>query len=225
MSSTTNSGMSLLATSPSQPEVTLNKNLWNTDALVQLTIDDLDLSEPPGSPAEGGVYVLAASASVSSPWAGVNPGNLAHYFNSSWTFYTPKQGWRGWVKDEEKFVRFEVSTWGDEYRDVKKGVVSVNASSATTPMDTVQSHVFKLVLTQNASVVFSGASAGNVKDITVFTEQDGTGGRSCNFVGAIYASSAASTVSQTSSTKDVWNFKSHDGGTTWFGTAIGRSYK
>ena len=70
----------------------MNANLQAVDDLLQGSVLDVTLATPPGSPADGARYVVAASPT--GAWAG-QATKIARWVNasSSWTFYTPKQGW------------------------------------------------------------------------------------------------------------------------------------
>lgn len=72
------------------------------DGLVQCHVKDKDLSAPPGSPANGDMYIVGAAAT--GAWA-THSGKLARYFTvgtgaPAWQFFTPKAGWEARVEDE-----------------------------------------------------------------------------------------------------------------------------
>lgn len=94
--------------SQAQKEVTHNAALNMADALIQAVVEDKDLSAPPGSPAEGKVWIVAASAS--GAWAGQS-GKLAHYIGGAWVFLTPAEGFRVWLRDEALEARHTGSAW------------------------------------------------------------------------------------------------------------------
>lgn len=83
----------------------LNADLKRLDALTQLSVKDKDAATPPGSPADGDRYIVAASPT------GAWTGHATHVAvwdaaASAWTFYTPKKGWFAYVEDEDKFYKF-----------------------------------------------------------------------------------------------------------------------
>ncbi|RIK95291.1 MAG: hypothetical protein DCC73_02640 [Proteobacteria bacterium] len=94
--------------SQAQKEVTHNAALNLADALIQAVVEDKDLSAPPGSPAEGQVWIVAAAAT--GAWAGQS-GKLAHYIGGAWVFLTPAEGWRAWLRDEALEARYTGSAW------------------------------------------------------------------------------------------------------------------
>jgi len=85
-------------------ELTHNQALAVLDQLAQAVVVDKDLAAPPGSPANGSMYIVSASAT--GAWSG-QAGKLAYWLTtvSEWTFITPADGWSVWVTDEA--VRYE----------------------------------------------------------------------------------------------------------------------
>lgn len=108
MADTPNLAIPVIEASQAQKHVSVNEGMLALDAIVQLNVVDKDLSAPPGSPAEGDVYIVGASPT--GAWAG-QANNLAAYQNAAWTFYTPKQGWNAYVKDESVDYLFDGSAW------------------------------------------------------------------------------------------------------------------
>jgi hypothetical protein len=91
-----------IAQSQGQKEVTHNQALRLLDALVQATVIDKDLGEPPGSPADGDTYIVGATPSSDSDWNG-HDDDIAYYSSSAWTFSTPEEGWIVYVQNENTF--------------------------------------------------------------------------------------------------------------------------
>src|SRR5581483_3474994 len=93
-----------------QKEVTHNDALVRLDALVDLYILDRDLAAPPGSPADGDAYIVAASPT--GAWAG-QAGNVAYCIDGAWRFYVPVKGLIAYVADEQKMLVFTAGGWVD----------------------------------------------------------------------------------------------------------------
>lgn len=76
-----------------------NENFEALSQLVQPVVLDKDLATPPGSPANGAAYIVAASAT--DAWAGKD-GQIAYWLSSTsaWTFVVPVAGWGVRVADE-----------------------------------------------------------------------------------------------------------------------------
>lgn len=91
-----------------QKHVTHNEAIRALDALLQLTALDRGLAAPPGSPADGDRYIVAAGAS--GAWAG-KTAHIAAFQDGAWAFYPPEEGWVAWVADEDIAVVFDGSGW------------------------------------------------------------------------------------------------------------------
>src|SRR5215470_11814192 len=107
---TPNLGLPQLAADQAQKHVTVNEALYDLDALVQLAVLDRSLAAPPGSPAEGARYIVAASPT--GAWAG-QAGKVAAYQDGAWAFYAPLEGWLAWVSDEDTLYVWNGSTWAE----------------------------------------------------------------------------------------------------------------
>jgi len=106
---TTRLAITELTVGQATKEITINENMWRLDALVQGIIQDRDLTAPDGSETEGDLFLLAGAGT--GDWDGKDATYLAHYYNSSWHFYSLKEGMRFWVADEDVFVIYNGSTW------------------------------------------------------------------------------------------------------------------
>jgi len=92
------------------PDVTLNETLRLIDTLVQLAILDRDLSAPPGSPAEGQRWIVAASPTPTGAWAG-HGNQVAAWQDGGWVFCVPQVGWFAYVVDEGALVAWSGTAW------------------------------------------------------------------------------------------------------------------
>jgi hypothetical protein len=91
-------------------ELTHNQALAILDQLTQPVVVDKDLAAPPGSPANGSMYIVAASAT--GLWVGQS-GKLAVWLTTvaAWTFITPVDGWGVWVSDEAARYERRLGAW------------------------------------------------------------------------------------------------------------------
>ena len=69
---------------------------------------DKDLASPPGCPADGSRYIVAASPT--GAWAG-HAAHVAAWQDGAWVFYTPREGWLAWVADEDQIYAYSGSAW------------------------------------------------------------------------------------------------------------------
>jgi hypothetical protein len=91
-------------------ELTHNQALAILDQLTQPIVVDKDLAAPPGSPANGSMYIVAAAAT--GLWVGQS-GKLAVWLTTvaAWTFITPANGWSVWVNDESERYERVSGSW------------------------------------------------------------------------------------------------------------------
>jgi hypothetical protein len=108
MSDSTNLMLPYLDGAQAQKHVTVNEGLRRLDALVLLAIEDKDLTAPPGSPSDGSRYIPAATAT--GLWSG-KENYVAHYVDGAWEFYTPREGFLAYLRDEDLFYHYTGSAW------------------------------------------------------------------------------------------------------------------
>lgn len=98
---------------------TLGENAWKNDMdanllsigqfAYHLSVKDRDLATPPGSPAAGDTYIVAASPTGS--WAG-QASKVAIWSGTAWIFGTPRTGWRTYIEDEDAYLVYKAGAWG-----------------------------------------------------------------------------------------------------------------
>jgi hypothetical protein len=108
MSDSTNLQLPYLDGAQAQKHVTVNESLRKLDALVLLGVEDKDLTSPPGSPADGARYIPKATAS--GAWSG-KENAIAHYVDGAWEFYSPREGFIAYVRDEDLIYVYTGSAW------------------------------------------------------------------------------------------------------------------
>lgn len=101
-------GLPFIASAQAQKHVTHNTALAKLDAMVQLSVLSATLTAPPGSPADGDAYVVAASAT--GAWAGQD-GAVAVWDATSWAFYAPGNGWLAFDQDQDRVIYYTGSDW------------------------------------------------------------------------------------------------------------------
>jgi hypothetical protein len=108
MNETANLSLPYILASQAQKHVTHNEAIRALDCLVQLSVENRVLTGPPGSPADGSRYVVAAGAS--GAWAGESD-KIAAFQDGGWSFYAPKDGWIAWVASENILIVYDSATW------------------------------------------------------------------------------------------------------------------
>jgi hypothetical protein len=110
MTDTPHLGMPLIAASQSQKHVTHNQAIVILDSIVMLSVIDSTHTAPPGSPAEGDRYKVAAGAT--GAWATWDL-NVALYTNGQWLKLTPKKGWTCFDEATGALTVWAGSGWTD----------------------------------------------------------------------------------------------------------------
>jgi len=105
---TTNLLLPYIVAAQAQKHVTHNDALRLLDGLVQLSVLDRDLAAPPGSPAEGARYIVAAGAT--GAWSGWS-GDVALWSDGAWLRLPARTGWRVWVEDEGLLLVYDGAGW------------------------------------------------------------------------------------------------------------------
>lgn len=131
MDSSPNLTLPYIIAAQAQKHVTHNEAIRGLDALVQLMVLDKDLAAPPGAPADGNRYIVAASPT--GAWAG-QAGRIAAWQDGAWEFFAPREGWLAWVADEDKLYVHDGAAWGVVSVAVGAGAAiwGVNATADTT---------------------------------------------------------------------------------------------
>jgi hypothetical protein len=96
-----------IASGQSDKSVTHNDALQLLDILVQTAVIDKDDTAPPGSPADGDMYIVASGGS--GAWSG-HDGEIA-YYRSGWVFREPREGYTVWVSDEDLHYTYDGAAW------------------------------------------------------------------------------------------------------------------
>lgn len=169
MSSTGRLSLPYIVTAQAQKEVTHNDALNRLDAFVTPVVADI-ASAPPGSPAEGDLYIVGASAT--GDFAGQED-NLAQYLTGGWVFYTPFKWMDAFVEADDSRYAWDGSTWvpfglimkdTGEYLRVGHKQEDVTVSSGAFVDTTIQIPNRAILLTVNVRVTtaVTGATSFDV---------------------------------------------------------------
>jgi len=102
-------GLSQLAANAAQPEVPINENVLDLDAMAQLSVKSQALSAPPSDPAFGDRYLVAATGS--GAWSGQS-GNIAVALeDGGWRFVAPKPGFLMWDENTTALYVYNGTSW------------------------------------------------------------------------------------------------------------------
>ena len=106
--STANLALPYLAAAQAQKHVTHNEALRRLDAFVQLVLESVTATAPPGTPPEGGRWFVPAGAS--GAFAG-QAGRIAAFEAGAFDFLAPAPGFLAFVKDEGRLALFDGTAW------------------------------------------------------------------------------------------------------------------
>ena len=137
------------------PESTVNEQVrYLEQGAGHFSIKDRDLAAPPGSPADGDCYIVAASPT--GAWSG-QAGKIAFYMNTGWEFIAVKEGMAFWIEDENALL---VATSGSTFSNVGGTNRPIAFFFTTTP---TASEILCLY-TACEAITFADDFAGSVGD-------------------------------------------------------------
>lgn len=159
------SGAAEWAAAQATPWLTVNATFRALDqGAMYYVVKDKDLATPPGSPADGDAYIVAASPT--GAWTG-HAKDIA-YYSSGWLFRTPIEGVAAWVQDEHLLYYYDGSAWAS-YATAGAGALLIannlsdvaNAATARTNLGatTVGGNIF--TLTNPSAITFLRMNADN----------------------------------------------------------------
>jgi hypothetical protein len=90
-------GLAEMAVDQASKYLTYNEGLNDSLALAHAVVLDRDLTAPPGSPAEGDTYLVAAAAT--GAWTGWD-GRMAYFYNGAWRSIVLEQDYLVYIVDE-----------------------------------------------------------------------------------------------------------------------------
>lgn len=194
MTDTPSIALTYLEPSQTQKHVTVNAGFRTLDALVQPTVKDKDLAAPPGSPANGDAYIVAAGAS--GAWAGQS-GKVAAWYDTGWYFFVPKAGWSFYVQDETVDYVYDGANWApktpgtlsisdvgftltdnaDATKQLKfelSGITTATTRTLTVPNDSGTLALLSGTQTFSGNTTFSGTLAASNATVTLGTATTAT---------------------------------------------------
>ena len=124
----------------------------------------------PGSPAEGDVYIVPASA-TGTDWAGQD-GKIAHYYGGAWHTYTPPEGLGIYSTGDAAVYRYLAGAWAEE--------AAAGGASAFTELTDVptsyagQAGLVVAVKTAEDGLEYIAAAGGGADAFTELTDTPGS---------------------------------------------------
>lgn len=98
-----------LVSGQATPETTVNEQIrYIESGSGHFIFKSRVVATPPGSPADGDCYLVAASGT--GAWSG-HDGAIAFRVNTAWAFITAIEGFTAWVNDENVFIGYDGAAW------------------------------------------------------------------------------------------------------------------
>lgn len=157
MTTTPRLGITQLEEDQALPEAVANEADLILEQMASMAIvKDKDLATPPGSPAEGDAYIVAASAT--GAWTGWE-GRIAFYA-SGWIDITPIEGTEAYVQDENVKYSYSGSAWAASSAGVTVEDEGSSEGTGITTLNFTGSGVSVTVTGAEAEIIVPGAGAG-----------------------------------------------------------------
>ncbi|RJG10902.1 DUF2793 domain-containing protein [Pseudomonas cavernicola] len=180
MSTTPKTQITELSPTAANQAPVVNSGWAIVDQLLDRTVKDKDLATPPGIPADGDAYIVAASPT--GLWTG-KTGQIAYWRASAgvWQFIVPKTGWTVRVSDEldsnglPKEYGFDGANW-ELVAGVTTPVQDEGSTVVASPtaINFVGAGVTVTDVGGVATVTISGGGAGGVAPALQYTCETGS---------------------------------------------------
>lgn len=171
-------------------DAALRQLLRGMDGLIQASVKDKDLATPPGSPADGDRYIVAASPT--GAWVG-HTDKIARWSSSAvvWEFYAPKEGWTVGVDDEDMDYRYDGSLWA-ALPTVFSPVVTDATTARTLSFADINKYIRMTSSSANAVTVPANSTTAFQIGTEISVRMAGTGQTSFTAAGGVTLNSAPS---------------------------------
>lgn len=189
--------------SQAQKHVTHNEAIRLLDGLVQLSVKDRDLTAPPGAPADGDRYIVAAGGT--GAWDGWD-GSVAYYADGAWMRLVPREGWICWIEDEDAIVVRNGGSWsalgGGGFTPSPSITLAEGANGSTIGLATTEellsglsgAFVESSIVIPARSIVL-GVSCRTVTGVTGASSYDcGIDGETSKFGGSLGAAAGSTNI-------------------------------
>lgn len=151
-----------ISESQSQKSVSHNAALRALETRTVRALDK-DLTTPPGSPTDGQAWIVPAGAT--GIWSG-KTNQIAAYIGTGWVYWTPIEGARLWLNDEDKEYVFDGSAW--IVLAVAGAAGTVTSVALTVPAElsvagspiTTSGTLAVTKANQSANLVYAGPTSG-----------------------------------------------------------------
>ncbi len=161
MADTPRLDLPLIAGEQALKHVTHNEALAALDAIVHLSVEELAVTSPPGSPSEGMAYDVGPSAT--GDWSGED-GKIAVWSESGWRFMQPAEGWILWDKDSAGFFVYLSSTW-TELPSTMSAVQNLDLLGVNTTADATNKFAVRTNAILLTALEIAAAGTGDMRAV------------------------------------------------------------
>lgn len=98
----------VMSASTSQKHVTFNEAMYRLESIGQSSVINSTTTAPPVTPAEGDMYIIAATAT--GDWTG-REGQIAGYFAGQWYYSVPGDGWITYDQTLTTHLKYNGTAW------------------------------------------------------------------------------------------------------------------
>lgn len=156
-------GLDEIIASQSAKEITHNTGLRQLEGRIIRVKSKTIASQPTGN--NGDTYILPAGGTGFN-WSGYSANQIAHYYGGSWKAWTPVEGVRVWVNDEDATYVYDGAAWVLYNRPLPvRGVSADNgdAAASLTVAAFVSTQIWNTPITADRAVTLSttGAKSGD----------------------------------------------------------------
>lgn len=166
-------GFTYLDVGETIPEVAVNETDTILEAFANAAhFKSRSTAAEPGSPSDGDMYLLTGSPTGTN-WSG-NANKIALFLNTAWIFRTPKEGWFGWVDDENTIIAYDGAAWVAN-NGFGGGVSTQSGTSYTAGLGDANTYI---LFTNGSSITFTippNASVAFPVGTVIEMEQNGAG--------------------------------------------------
>ncbi|PUB14841.1 DUF2793 domain-containing protein [Yoonia sediminilitoris] len=191
---TPNLSLPFILPAQAQKHVTHNEAIELLDMIVQLTLENIDVTAPPVGATEGQAWGVGAAAT--GQWSGQDD-RVATWRGGGWLFVTPRDGWLAWVRASNGLHVFTDGQWAAQYQNDLNNLAGVGVNTTADSTNrlsvasdaTLLSHegtghqlkVNKATLADTASLVYQSGFSGRAEmglagsdDFSIKVSGDGT---------------------------------------------------
>jgi len=201
--------------------ITHNEALRQIEGRLVRVLSRTTIAEP-GAPAAGDTYIIPSGA-TGTDWANYSANDIAHYYGGAWHNYTPTEGIRLWINDENETVIYDGAAWIIKPASLADAQVTMAkladfAEDTSTTTGLTWAYLAGTIRVDNAVTPVTAGTVTLTASATNYVEVDSTGTVSVNqsgfTPGRIPLAEVVTGAAAITSSTDRRSWLSPDGGYT-----------